>query len=540
MKMNKVKLNCGCEFEEKNGELILDYDLDKINFNCQETWDLIGTGKTTGLFQIDSGLGQMMSKKLKPQNIDHLAALIAIMRPSCLKGVLEDGKSIADHFIDRKNGAEKATSQYPILEPILKNTYNLMIYQEQAIKIGQEIAGMSLQDSDYYIRYGIGKKKADIIAAAEKIFLEGCEKIGKAKPKEAKAIWEWIKSAQRYQFNSAHSYSYAMISYLTAIPKVHTQRRFYKSWLNHSHDKIKPFNEIKNLVVDARTVGIDVCNPDVRIKNPNFVIKDGRIYFGLQHIKGIGESSLKPLLSLVESTDLNTLSYGEILFKVFLRLSKTLIKHTIAVGSWDFTKLSREKMLFDHDTVLKLTKKEVDWIEKNIKLENYSSLLDIIQEILKQEPGKGQGVSNKNRKNIIKGLEYALVTSPYHVINNSIRRISTLETSYLGVPLSCHKTDEIDKDVADSTIEEFQDGKTGVMKFLVEITEVKEITPKKSKKPMAFISAEDSTGQLTNLVAFNDLWEEKKDILFVGNTALLVAEKSNDRDSLIIKNCKSM
>ena len=537
----KVKLDCGCEFEQnESGELILDYDLDSINFECQDTWDLIGTGRTTGLFQIDSGLGQMMSKKLKPQTIHHLAALIAIMRPSCLKGVLEDGKSIAEHFIDRKNGVEPATSQYKILEPILKDTYNLMIYQEQAIKIGQEIAGMTLQESDYYIRYGIGKKKADIIAAAEKIFLEGCKKVGKASDNEAKAIWEWIKSAQRYQFNSAHSYSYAMISYLTAVPKVHTMKRFYKSWLNHSHDKIKPFGEIKNLVVDARTRGIDICNPDIRVKNPDFIIKDGRIYFGLQHIKGVGESSIRSLLSLVDSVQIDTLSWGEILFKIFLQANKTIIKHTIAVGCFDHTKLSREKMLFDHDTVLKLTKKEVAWVVENLKLEDYTDLLSILQKMLEGEPGKGQAISNKSRKNIIKGLEYGVVNPAYHVINNSIRRIATLETSYLGVPLSCHRIDEIDKDVADSTVEEFQQGKSGVMKFLLELIEVKEITPKKSGKPMAFISAEDATGQLTNLVAFNDLWEEKKDMLFAGNTALIIAEKSSDRDSLIIKNCKEV
>lgn len=198
--------NCGCKFEEdKDGRLIMPLDVNKLNLDCQDTWDLISSGRTIGCFQIDSGLGRTMSKQLKPQNIDHLAALVAIMRPSALQGVLEDGKSIAHHFIDRKNGVEESICPYNGLENILKNTFYLLIYQEQSIKLGQDIAGMSLADADYYIRKGIGKKKANIIAEGEKIFLEGCKKLGKVSERDSIAIWDWIKSSARYQFNACLS-----------------------------------------------------------------------------------------------------------------------------------------------------------------------------------------------------------------------------------------------------------------------------------------------------------------------------------------------
>ena len=143
-------MKCNCQFEEGPNGPIMPLDINKINLECGATWDLISAGQTIGMFQIDSGLGQTMSKQLKPRNIHHLAALIAIMRPSALQGVLEDGKSIAQHFMDRKNGLEPAICPYPALKDILKDTYFLMIFQEQSIRIGQEIAGMSLGDADYY------------------------------------------------------------------------------------------------------------------------------------------------------------------------------------------------------------------------------------------------------------------------------------------------------------------------------------------------------------------------------------------------------
>lgn len=301
--MTRNILTCGCEFEIKNNNMIMEFDVSKINLECKDTWDMMGTGHTVGLFQLDSGLGQTLSKNLKPRNIDHLAALIAIQRPSCLNGKLEDGKSITQHFIDRKNGLEPSFCQYRALEPILKNTYNLMIYQEQAIKIGQEIAGMTLQESDHYIRYGIGKKKSDIIAKGKTIFLDGCTKIGKVAEKEAQAIWEWIESAQRYQFNAGHSYSYAFTTYMTAIAKTHFTKRFYKSYLNHAYNKQKPLEEIKNLVLDSKAFNVDICNPDLRLLNKEFVEKDGHIFFGLQYIKEVGEKACNDLIKYIEELD---------------------------------------------------------------------------------------------------------------------------------------------------------------------------------------------------------------------------------------------
>jgi len=169
-------------------------------------------------------------------------------------------------------------------------------YQEQSIQIASEIAGLSLQDSDHYIRYGIGKKKADIIAKAKKIFLSGCKKVGKVNESESYEIWQWIESAARYQFNASHSYFYAMTTFLTAMAKAHFPLRFFQSYLNHAINKQNPVDEIKSLINDARSFGIDIIKPDLRLKNQKFIIKDGRIHFGLGYIKGIGDKAFNELI----------------------------------------------------------------------------------------------------------------------------------------------------------------------------------------------------------------------------------------------------
>ena len=130
--MKNFEYPCGCTFE-KIGENQLTFDPSKIqSFTCHRTWDLISSGNTKGCFQLESRLGRTMAKKLKPSNIEELAALISIMRPGCLEAV-RDGKTVSNHYIDKKNGEESIDYFHPSLENILSNTYGEMVYQEQAM-----------------------------------------------------------------------------------------------------------------------------------------------------------------------------------------------------------------------------------------------------------------------------------------------------------------------------------------------------------------------------------------------------------------------
>ena len=530
--MKTLKQDCGCEFEvDKNDQLIMPLTVENLNLECQKTWDLIGQGLTIGGFQIDSHLGQKMSKDLKPDNIDHLAALISIMRPSCLKGVLEDGKSIAQHFIDRKNKLEEAVCPYLVLNDILKDTFYLSLYQEDLINIAKEIAGFSLQEADI-LRKSMGKKKPELMVDLKIKFLNGCKNLGKVTEKEADEIFSWLESSQRYSFNKSHAYSYAMTTYLTMYAKAHVPLRFYKSWLNHSSDKIKPLEEIKNLVIDARQNNIDILNPDLREKNKRFVIENNKIRFGLGYIKGVGEKAVESLITLSNNVDLNTASWIEILFKTLLKVNQEVCKHILAVGCLDFKKISRERLLFEHDIVLKLTKKEIEWIVNNIDLSKYDSILPILTHILSLPTGKGYPISNKNRKNIIKSLEFTLIKPPFGLIMNIERQVA-FERSFLGTELSVNKLDSIGKETADTTVKEFIDGKnTRNMKLIVEINQIKTVLTK-NKEEMSFINVGDQSGQM-DVVLFPSIHKKYNNMLFENNLVLIIGKKGNKGDNLVV------
>ena len=137
----------------ENSRIEIDYDY--INFDDQKTFELIGSGNTIGVFQLESNTGRKWAKDCKPNNLDEISQLIALIRPGVLQAKMEDGKSLAEHYVMRKHGKEQVDYIHDSLKPILKNTYGILLFQEQAIKIGQDIAGMSLSDSDTYIRYCI-------------------------------------------------------------------------------------------------------------------------------------------------------------------------------------------------------------------------------------------------------------------------------------------------------------------------------------------------------------------------------------------------
>lgn len=204
------EFDCGCripqfgtELKECDGLPPLEIDYYNINYNCPKTWALLGTGQTQGVFQLEKSLGKGWSKKLEPHNMEELAALTAILRPGVLKAKLDD-KSLTQHFIDRKHGREEINYIHETLEPILEETYNILVYQEEAIFIATEIAGFDLQQADI-LRKAIGKKKPEIMAQVEKEFMEGCKNTGIVSEDIAKQIFSWIRESQKYSFNKCIS-----------------------------------------------------------------------------------------------------------------------------------------------------------------------------------------------------------------------------------------------------------------------------------------------------------------------------------------------
>ena len=164
-----------------------------IDYKDDKTWNLFKDGKTKGIFQLESNLGRSWSKKMAPSNLEELAALIALIRPGCLKAII-DGKSMSQHFVDRKHEKEDVSYLHPSLEDVLKPTYGVLVYQEQSMRIAQKLAGFNLQKADD-LRKAIGKKKADLMASIREDFIEGCGEQGIVDEATASEIFGWIEKS---------------------------------------------------------------------------------------------------------------------------------------------------------------------------------------------------------------------------------------------------------------------------------------------------------------------------------------------------------
>ena len=203
--MEKFKFDCGCEFDiigpAKHKFTIprLKIDLYNLREDCPKTWELVKSGKTQGVFQVESQLGQTWSKKVSPDNIDELGAIGALVRPGCLKSISE-GKSLTEHYADRRNGREAVKSFHPVVDECLKNTYNVMVYQEDAIRLASTIAGFTLEEADQ-LRKAIGKKIASEMSKLKTLFLEKALALGIVSKEQAEEVFDWIEKSQRYSFN---------------------------------------------------------------------------------------------------------------------------------------------------------------------------------------------------------------------------------------------------------------------------------------------------------------------------------------------------
>ena len=197
--MQTKKFPCGCEFPLIDGRIQFDPDVEKINLECPAVWDLLAEGKTTGIFQLESRLGSSYSKKLKPRDIEGLALLLAAIRPGCLENKI-DNKNITQHLVDRYNNDESIDYYHKSLQMILASTLGLLVFQESALLIAQQIGGFTLSQADL-LRRAIGHKEVSTMQKVKTEFLEGCKKTKKVNEEEAAEIFGMIEKSQRYSFN---------------------------------------------------------------------------------------------------------------------------------------------------------------------------------------------------------------------------------------------------------------------------------------------------------------------------------------------------
>ena len=322
-----------------NGGVI---DIDTIPLDDPETFKLCSEGRTTGVFQLESSGMKELLRKLKPERFEDIIALVALYRPGPL------GSGMVDDFIKGKNGGN-VEYFLPQLESVLKETYGVILYQEQVMKIAQVISGYSLAEADE-LRKAVGKKKKEIMDNHEHRFIDGAVKSGIQK-KKAEKLYSLIQEFGGYGFNKSHSAAYALIAYQTAWLKAHYPVHFMSALL--SQDKGFKDKTIKN-IQDCREMKIEILPPDVNESQSDFTTKGGySIRFGLAAVKNVGEKTAE---SIIDERSANGLFLDFIDFCERVdgsKVTRRVIEGLIESGAFDFTGLSRASLCDGLGGVLK-------------------------------------------------------------------------------------------------------------------------------------------------------------------------------------------
>ena len=523
-------------------ETLISKERTGIDYNSPETWSLFSEGKTKGIFQLESNLGRSWSKKLKPTNIEELAALIALIRPGCLKAI-QDGKSMTQRYIDRKRGIEEVTYLDESLEEILKPTYGVLVYQEQSMRIAQKIAGFNLQEADV-LRKAIGKKKAGLMAQVKKSFLEGAESKGLVTSEVAEEIFSWIEKSSRYSFNKSHAVAYAMCSYWSAYYKATNTSEFFLSYMYYANEKQNPHEEIYELVSEAKLFDLETKAPNITNFAEKFNIRNGKIYFGIKDIKSLaGKTGDKVLVAVQALKDnlgkpLKDLSWMEILVHFSPTVNSTAFKALCSVGFFrGFSdKITRNQALYQYNIYRTLTKAEVKWVTENYPKKRWKTLEDCLKDLapLKKEGG---GTHRVDRSQLILN-ELSLLQNPPYDLNDDPGWVIDQETKLLGCPISMSKVESSDTSAANTTCKEIVNGKTGSgLCICVHVKRVSDyrITKGDSKgRQMAFLTVEDDTCSLDSVITFPDTRDKHKYILYEGNNLVLCGSVARNDNSFIV------
>ncbi len=262
-----------------------DIDPSKFPLDDPKTFALLQRGETKGIFQLESGGMRDLLQKMRPDRFEDIIATSALFRP----GPLEGGMVMT--YVDVKNGRKDPPKVHPVVDEILEETYGVMVYQEQVMRILNRLGGIELS-SAYRCIKAIGKKKLDIIAKFREEFLEGAVENGMDR-KQAEELFKMIEFFAGYGFNKSHSTAYGAIAYQTAYLKAHYPREFMAALLSCGMESSDRINEHME---DARRMGVEVQPPDVNWSLEEFGVADDKLTFGLNAIKGLGESVTKALV----------------------------------------------------------------------------------------------------------------------------------------------------------------------------------------------------------------------------------------------------
>ncbi len=464
-------------------KLIKEHYGDEINLSTMPlddpaTYELLAKGDTTGVFQLESSGMKDLIRRMKPTMFTDMIALVALYRP----GPLESG--MVDQFVRAKHGEIEVEYLLPQLEPILEETYGVIVYQEQVMKIAQELAGYSLGEGDM-LRRAMGKKKPEVMAAQRERFMSGAEKLG-IDPEKAAIIFDLMEKFAGYGFNKSHSAAYALISYQTAWLKTHFRVPFMASLLSN---ELGNTDGVVKFMTECQDGGIKVLPPDINFSRTAFTLEDGNIRFGLEAVKNVGTGAIESIVEEREK-DGKYKNFEDFCTRVNLsKVNKRVMESLIKCGAFDSLGHRRAQLYAVLDQAI-----DYGQAKKKERMAGQMSLFDLMDE------GQDKGASSLALPDIPEWSTAELLSN---------------EKDTLGFYISGHPLDPYRDD-----LQRLSPVHTGNMAGMGDgsriglggiVRSIKEITTKKGER-MAFVVFEDLHGSV-ELVCFPEVYARSRDII---------------------------
>ena len=468
-------------------------DLANLDFKDPDTYRVLASGDTTGVFQLESSGMRDLLVRLQPECFDDIIALVALYRP----GPLDSG--MVDDFVERKHGRKSVKYTIPELEPILQETYGVIVYQEQVMKIAAVLANYSMAEADD-LRKAMGKKIPAIMAKHTLRFVQGAKENNIASDK-AKKIFELIEKFGGYGFNKSHSAAYALIAYRTAFLKAHFPVEFMASLLT---SEIHSIDGVVKYIAECRSHAIDVLPPDINESGKEFTAVGSKIRFGLVAVKNVGEGAIESIIDVRKKGRFSSL-YDFCERVALQKVNKRVIESLIKCGAFDSTGANRSQMM-----------------------ESLEDALDYGQRVQKERSDPQVGLFD---------VSVSKLHPPMPAIDEwDEKQLLAFEKESLGFYITGHPLTRyealLDKftNVTSISTKEKNDGETVRIGGIIRNT--KTIKTKKGDL-MAFVTIEDMLGSI-EVTVFSSVYKKIHDFLIDDNPIVLQGQVQKDENSVKI------
>jgi len=317
----------------------VELDPDRLPLDDAPTYQLLSEARTFGVFQLESTGMREALRRLRPSLIEDIVAMVALYRPGPM--------DLIDEFVNRKHGRAKITYEHPAMERHLQETYGIMVYQEQVMRLAAELAGFTLGEADT-LRKAMGKKDRELMARQREKFIDGCRS-NRIDRRRAERIWELIEKFAGYGFNKSHAACYGVVAYQTAYLKANYPVEFMAALLT---SEMQQTDKIVQYMDECRSMGLRVEPPDVNVSGARFTVLGEAIRFGLAAIKNVGGTAIESIVGARE-TGGPFPSLVDFCSRVDLRLvNRRVIESLIKAGAFDSLRLLRASLLAGLDQAM--------------------------------------------------------------------------------------------------------------------------------------------------------------------------------------------